>query len=217
MRPTHLRSPFVTFRLTMYEFLLGKIVKKEPTRLVLDVGGIGFELLTPISPFHSLGKMGEEARVLTHFIVREDSHQLYGFAKEEERSIFRLLLSVTGIGPKMALAVLSGIGPAELRKAIVEGSLPALTAISGIGRKTAERLIVELRETILLLETKSEAVSSDRVPVDQQMVEDSIQALVSLGYRRMDAKRALQKVFTEKANGDSFSVEELIRASLKYI
>jgi len=208
--------PFATSNLKMYEFLSGKIVHKDPARVILEVGGIGFELVVPLSTFQALGKVGEQARVLTHFLVREDSHQLYGFATDEERSVFRLLLSVSGVGPKTALTTLSGIGTAELRKAIVDGALPVLTAISGIGRKTAERLIVELREKILLLGPKSDVTLSARVSLDEQLVEDSIQALVSLGYRRLDAKRALQKVLTEKAR-DSYSVEDLIRVSLKYI
>lgn len=200
----------------MYEFLSGKVVRKEPTRLVLEVGGIGFELAIPLSTFHSLGNPGETVRLWTYFLVREDAHSLYGFKTEEERSLFRLLLSVTGIGPKMSLAVLSGIGTSKLRKAIVEGSLPTLTAISGVGRKTAERLIVELREKILLLEPQPEAVVGALSAGKDRLFEDSLQALVSLGYRPPEAKQALQKVLAEKS-GNSFSVEDLIRASLKYI
>ena len=200
----------------MYEFLSGKLVRKDATRLVLEVGGVGFELAIPLSTFHSLGGPGEEVRVLTHFLVREDAHSLYGFKTEGERDLFRLLLSVTGIGPKMSLAILSGMGTAELRRAIVEGSIPTLTAISGVGRKTAERLIVELREKILLLEPRSDPAVSPRLRTEDRLLEDSLQALISLGYRRPEAKRALEKVLTEK-NGDSFSVENLIRASLKYI
>ena len=199
----------------MYEFLSGKIVRKDATRLVLDVRGVGYELTIPLSTFHSLGNTGEEARVLTHFVVREDSHQLCGFATDEERDLFRLLISVSGIGPKMALTVLSGVGIAEFRKAVVEGALHVLTGISGIGRKTAERLVVELREKILLLEPKG-ARSAGRPAVEERWVEDSLQALVSLGYRRGDAKRAVQKVLSEEMRG-SHSVEELIRASLKHI
>ena len=149
-------------------------------------------------------------------MVREDAHLLCGFATEEERSLFRLLISVSGIGPKMAFAILSGIGLVEFRKAVAQGSVEALTGISGIGRKTAERLIVELREKILLLEPKREAAVSSLGPGEERLVEDSLQALVSLGYRRNDARRAVQKVLALKSDG-SYSVEELIRASLKYI
>ena len=184
--------------------------------MVLEVGGIGFELAIPLSTFHALGSVGESLRIWTHFLVREDNHQLFGFATEEERSLFRLLLSVTGIGPKLALAILSGIGTFELRRAIVEGSIPALTAISGIGRKTAERLIVELREKILLLEPKTGPAPQVRVGKDEQLMEDSLQALLSLGYRMPEAKRAVQKVLAEKSQ-EALSVENLIRASLKYI
>ena len=209
-------SRFAICKRKMYEFLSGKIVRKSPTHLVLEVNGIGFELMVPLSTFHSLGKAGEEARILTHFVVREDHQQLFGFQTEEERGLFRLLLSVNGIGPKMALAVLSGIGPAEFRRAVVEGALATLTGISGIGRKTAERLIVELREKVLLLEPKGESAAPAHAAVDGRLIEDSLQALVSLGYRPNDAKRALQKVLAEKATG-TYSVEDLIRASLKYI
>jgi len=200
----------------MYGFLSGRIAEKNPTHLVLDVGGIGFELSIPLSTFHTLGKVGEEVKILTHFLVREDSQQLYGFATNEERDLFRLLLSVTGIGPKMALTILSGIGVLELRKAIIEGSIATLTAISGIGRKTAERLIVELREKILLFEPRPEEKVSARLAEGDRLLEDSIQALVSLGYRRLEARRALEKVLTEHGR-DELSVEDLIRSSLKYI
>lgn len=199
----------------MYEFLSGKIVKKEPMRLVVDVNGIGYELLIPLSTFHFLGKPGDSLRVLTHFLVREDHQQLFGFLSEEERTLFRLLLSVTGIGPKLSLSILSGMGISEFRKAVVDGSIPSLTSISGVGRKTAERLIIELREKVLLLERKSEPGAAPTLK-DERLLEDSTQALVSLGYRVPEAKRALQKVLAEK-NAGALSVEELIRASLKYI
>lgn len=201
----------------MYDFLSGKIVRKEPTRLVLEVNGVGYDLAIPLSTFHSLGAAGESVRLWTHFAVREDHHQLFGFKTDEERSVFRLLLSVAGIGPKMSLAVLSGIGLAELRKAIIDGSVQTLTAISGIGRKTAERLIVELREKILLLDPREAGPGRDRVSTDDPLIEDSLEALVSLGYRRPEARRALQKVLSEKGTGTTLSIENLIRASLKYI
>lgn len=199
----------------MFEYLSGKIVRKDPTRLVLEVGGVGYELSIPISTYHHLPKAGETAQVLTHFLVREDQHQLFGFATKEERDFFRLLFSVTGIGAKTALTVLSGIGIQELRQAIVEGNLVTLTSISGIGRKTAERMIVELREKILLLEPSGASAAGQRLAGDP-LIEDSLQALVSLGYRLPDAKRALQKVLSEKQGG-KHSVEDLIRASLKHI
>ncbi len=208
--------PSATSNPKMYEFLSGKIVHKDPTRLVLEVGGIGFEISIPLSTYQALGKSGERAEVLTHFLVREDNQQLFGFAAKEERDLFRLLLSVTGIGAKTALTILSGIGAAELRKAIVNGAIVTLTAISGIGRKTAERLIVELREKILLLEPGEAKAVSLPLTVDEQLIEDSLQALVSLGYKRPDAKRAIQKVLGERAE-NNHTVEDLIRASLKHI
>ena len=200
----------------MYDFLAGKIVRKDAMRLVLEVNGVGYDLAIPLSTFHALGAAGESARIWTHLVVREDSHQLFGFKAEEERAVFRLLLSVTGIGPKMSLAVLSGIGTSELRKAIIDGSIPTLTAVSGIGRKTAERLIVELREKILLLEPRASAPVRGQKNLNEQLIEDSLEALISLGYRRPEAKQAVQKVLAEKETA-SLSLEELIRSSLKYI
>ncbi len=199
----------------MYDFLSGKIVRKDATRLVLEVGGVGYDLAIPLSTFHSLGSAAE-ARIWTHLVVREDAHQLFGFKTQDERNIFRLLLSVSGIGPKMSLAVLSGMGIAELRKAIIQGSIPTLTSISGIGRKTAERLIIELREKILLLESHEKVSVPGPLKDEERLVEDSLEALVSLGYRRPEAKQAVQKVLAEKGSG-TLSIEDLIRASLKYI
>lgn len=199
----------------MYDYLSGKIIRKEPTRLVLEVNGVGYDLAIPLSTFHSLASAAE-TRIWTHLVVREDSHQLFGFKTEDERNVFRLLLSVSGIGPKMSLAVLSGIGIAEFRKAIIEGSIPMLTSISGIGRKTAERLIIELREKVLLLDPREKTPASAALKGHERLIEDSLEALVSLGYRRPEAKQAVQKVMAEKGSG-ILSIEDLIRASLKYI
>ena len=198
----------------MYQYLTGKLMEKSPTGVVLDVSGVGYQLQIPISTFSALPEIGQNVRILTHFVVREDAHVLYGFLTEEERHFFRLLLSVTGIGPKMATTILSGCSLPELKKAIVDGSLHVLTGISGIGRKTAERMIVELREEVVLEERRAPQTSMGSKVLDT-LVEDSLRALVELGYRRQNAKEAIQKVLA--TSGSGLSVPDLIRESLKHV
>lgn len=199
----------------MYNFLSGVLVEKSLTSITLDVGGIGFEIFIPLSTSQRLPDVGAKAKLFTHFIVREDAHLLFGFATEEERSIFRLLLNVNGIGPKVAMTVLSGVGLKELKRAIVQGSLPVLTSISGIGRKTAERLIIELREKIIL-EGDSDEKSIEKLGMNEALVRDALQALVSLGYSKQNAKAAIQKAMTDDKSG-KLNAESLIRASLKFM
>ncbi len=199
----------------MYQYLTGKLAEKNPTWAVVDVNGIGYQLQIPLSTFHALPEPGQTVRLLTHFVVREDVQALYGFLTEEERHLFRLMISVSGIGPKMAITILSGITLGDLKQAIIKGSLPVLTAIPGIGRKTAERLIVELREKIVLQERPS-ASANRNLDASDRLIEDSLQALVSLGYQKRTAKEAIQKVLRH-AGTEELSVEEMIRASLKYV
>ena len=200
----------------MYSFLAGVLAEKSPTVITIDVGGIGFQLLVPLSTSQKLPEVGEKVKVLTHHVVREDAQLLFGFLSEEERALFKLLLGVSGIGPKSALTILSGLGIRELKKAIVQGSVLALTAIPGIGRKTAERLIIELREKIVI----EGRLDPEGIPVilskHEALAQDSLRALVSLGYSKQDAKAAIQKVLSQKGN-DRLNAESLIRESLKQI
>ena len=200
----------------MYSFLAGTLAEKTPTSVALDVNGVGFHLMIPLSTSQKLPAVGDKIKLLVHHVVREDAQLLFGFASEEERVLFRLLLSVSGIGPKLALVVLSGLGIGDLKRAIVEGSVPSLTAISGIGRKTAERLIVELREKIVV-EGRSEDGKTKGIPRTQEtLVQDSLRALVSLGYSKQIAKAAIQKVL-EEAHTEKLDTESLIRQSLMQI
>src|SRR3989338_7573255 len=200
----------------MYSFLAGVLAEKSPTVITIDVGGIGFQLLVPLSTSQKLPEVGEKVKVLTHHVVREDAQLLFGFLREEERALFKLLLGVSGIGPKSALTILSCLGIRELKKAIVQGSVLALTAIPGIGRKTAERLIIELREKIVI----EGRLDPEGIPVilskHEALAQDSLRALVSLGYSKQDAKAAIQKVLSQKGN-DRLNAESLIRESLKQI
>ncbi len=200
----------------MYHYLIGKISEKTPTAAILDVNGIGYEVRVSLSTFSSLPNLGETVKLFTHFVVREDAQLLYGFATEEEREAFRLLISISGIGPKLAITLLSGVTLPELKRAIQEKNVPVLTAISGIGQKTAERVIIELKDKIGKAEISAGKELIHDASVSDQMVEDSVSALVSLGYTKQKAKDAIQKTL-KALLGKKPSVEEIIRAALKHV
>ena len=200
----------------MYHYLNGKIAEKTPTAVILDVNGIGYEVRVSLSTFSSLPNLGETVKLFTHFIVREDLQALYGFATEEEKEAFKLLISISGIGPKLAITLLSGVTLPELKRAIQEKNIPVLTAISGIGQKTAERVIIELKDKIGKAEVSAGKELIHDAGVSDQMVEDSISALVSLGYTKQKAKEAIQKTLKAML-GKKPSVEEIIRAALKHV
>ncbi len=200
----------------MYHYLNGKIAEKTPMAVILDVSGIGYEVRVSLSTFSSLPNLGEIVKLFTHFVVREDAQLLYGFATEEEREAFRLLISISGIGPKLAITLLSGVTLPELKHAIQEKNIPVLTAISGIGQKTAERVIIELKDKIGRPEIPSGKELIHDASVSDQMVEDSVSALVSLGYTKQKAKEAIQKTL-KAMQGKKPSVEEIIRAALKHV
>lgn len=200
----------------MYEHLNGKLVEKSPTSVVLEVAGVGYQLLIPLSTYTELPEAGAAARLLTHFVVREDAHLLFGFATEEERGLFRMLLSVSGIGPKTALTALSGVAAGDLKDAIVNGEVHTLTKISGIGRKTAERMVVELKEKLVIEERR--APTRDRftkVKGEGRVMEDALRALLELGYKKPGAQEAVEKA--AKQAGKPISLEDLVRQSLKFV
>lgn len=200
----------------MYSYLKGVLAVKTPTQIVVDVGGAGYELFIPLSTYGALPAEGQPVCVQTHVHIREDAHLIFGFATEEEKKLFRLFLTVSGIGPKMALTALSGLEISELKQAIIQENLAALTGISGIGRKTAERIVIELREKILVDEKAASKKQSGAVSADDKLVEDTLLVLVSLGYKKQNAQDAVKKIFSSSA-GKKHSVEELVRATLKVI
>ena len=202
----------------MYEYLNGRLVEKTPLAAVIDIAGVGYHLQIPLSTFAALPELGQPVRLWTHFVVREDAQIFYGFLTREERHLFRLLISVSGIGPKSAATVLSGLALEDLKRAIVDGNLALLTGVPGIGRKTAERIIVELREKIVV---EQHAGADSASPVKRagganQLAEDSLSALVELGYRRQNAQDAIKKALKNLEEG-RYSVSDLVRASLKCI
>jgi holliday junction DNA helicase RuvA len=186
--------------------LRGRISAKTPPQLTLEVGGVGYELEAPMSTFFHLPVVGAEVRLLTHLVVREDAHVLYGFGSEDERRLFRSLIRVSGIGPKIALALLSGMSVADFYRGVHSQDIGALTRVPGIGRKTAERLLVEMRDRLAVAELASEGGSV----VAASPEGEAYDALVALGYRPAEATRLLKA-----AGPGTHSTEELIRRALQ--
>ncbi|MFQ5648392.1 MAG: Holliday junction branch migration protein RuvA [bacterium] len=195
----------------MIAHLEGQIAEKTPTRVVLDVQGVGYELLVPISTFELLKEVGERAKLLTYQHVREDTLLLFGFATQKEKWMFRKLISVSGIGPKLALGVLSGCPLDQLVRFIVNGEIDRLSKLPGIGKKTAQRLSLELRDKLGELEPGREpaaGVSKGDLP----RLEEAVLALVSLGVSRAEAERSVSKNLAEQAD---LPLDELIRRALQ--
>jgi len=198
----------------MINFLHGKLVESLPTQVTVDVHGVGYEALIPLSSFDKLPPPGQEVKLLTHLAIREDAHVLYGFMTAPERDMFRLLINtVSGIGPKIALNVLSGMNVTALRGAVANGDVKALSQISGIGKKTAERIVVELKDKIGAAGAW-EAASAQRSlsPADQRL-NDAVLALLALGFKQVEAHDAVRAV--QALLGESATVEDLVRACLK--
>lgn len=198
----------------MISFLQGTLVQKSPTEITVNVHGVGYGLSIPLSTYTALGSLNTAVSLFTFLHVREDALQLYGFATEDERNLFRLLISVSGIGPRMAQGILSGIGVADLKLHIADGNLGALTSIPGVGRKLGERLIVELREKISRLELPASfpSAGADRFSL---LRGEALLALTSLGYQRAVAEKSVRAALQE-TDGRDISLEELIKAALKH-
>lgn len=196
--------------------LTGTLLQKNPPQIAVDVHGVGYEVLIPLSSFDRLPAPGQEIHLLTHLAIREDAHTLYGFLQAAERELFRLLINtVSGIGPRIALNVLSGMSPASFRAAVAAGDLRALSQISGVGRKTAERIVVELKDKVGstgALETVGGSRTTAMTPMEQA-VHDAVLALVALGYRQPEAFETIRAA--QAALGPQASVEQLVRAGLK--
>jgi Holliday junction DNA helicase RuvA len=198
----------------MITFLHGKLIEALPTQVTVDVNGVGYEALIPLSSFDKLPLPGQLIKLLTQLVVREDAHTLYGFMTSEERDLFRLLIhTVSGIGPKTALNVLSGISVTAFRGAVASGDLKSLSKISGVGKKTAERIVVELKDKIGMAGAWEAASAKHGLSADEQRINDAVLALVALGFKQIEAHdsvRAAQAVLGMQA-----TVEELVRACLK--
>jgi Holliday junction DNA helicase RuvA len=198
----------------MITFLRGRLVDALPTQVTVDVGGIGYEAQIPLSSFDKLPTVGNEVQLLTHLAIREDAHVLYGFATSPERDLFRLLIhTVSGIGPKIALNVLSGMSVTALRGAVAEGDVKALSKISGVGKKTAERIVIELRDKIGPAGAWEASSAQRGLNATDQRLTDATAALVALGMKHVDAHESVRGA--QAMLGAEATIEELVRAGLK--
>ena len=200
----------------MIRFLKGMLIEKHPTAVIVESGGIGFEIVIPLSTYSQLPIVNERIQLHMHLHIREDAWQLFGFWTAEERALFKLLVSIPGIGPKLGITILSGIGIANFKRAVVQRDIASLTGISGIGRKTAERIIIELKEKITI---DKECMTDEALPLvetEDVLVKDSVTALVSLGYKKQQALTGVKKILAQE-NKEQLTVEDVIRRSLQYI
>jgi Holliday junction DNA helicase RuvA len=189
--------------------LQGVLLRKEPPALMLDVGGVGYELEAPMTTFYELPAVGERVTLYTHLVVREDAHLLYGFVREAQRRLFRELLKVNGVGPRVALAVLSGLSDEEFSRCVAQEDIARLTKVPGIGRKTAERLVIEMRDKLPKdIPLPASTAAGPAAPGDP--VSEAVSALVALGYKPNEASRAVRSASTK-----GLSAEEIIRQALK--
>jgi Holliday junction DNA helicase RuvA len=203
-----------SFFIRMITFLHGQLVEAIPTHVVVDVNGVGYEALIPLSSFDKLPLPGQPVKLLTQLIVREDAHILYGFMTSAERDLFRLLInSVSGIGPKTALNILSGMNVAAFRGAVAGSDVKSLSQISGVGKKTAERIVVELRDKIGAAGTWEAASAQRALSAGDQKFNDAVLALMALGFKQMDAHDTVRAALA--VLGDGATVEALVRAGLK--
>jgi len=194
--------------------LRGRILEKQPTRVVVDVGGVGYDVAVPLSTFYGLGEAGAEVALRVHTHVREDALALYGFATVLELDLFNRLISISGIGPKLALAVLSGIEPPDLVSAIERGDLARLTAIPGVGKKTSERIVLELRDR--LPRAHPPAAASGAAAADGLIVRDDLlSALMNLGYHRPLAEKGVDAAL--KTVGREAGFELTLKQALREV
>jgi holliday junction DNA helicase RuvA len=195
--------------------LRGQLLAKHPPQLLLDVNGVGYELEAPMSTFYDLPALGETVTLVTHFAVREDAQVLYGFIREQDRALFRALLKVTGVGARMALAILSGMDAARFTQCVEQEDSDALTRIPGIGKKTAQRLVMEMRDRLRTLSPSGITTPGTASPLGSerdQALADAVSALVALGYRPPDASR-----MARAADDGAKTSEEIIRAALRSV
>lgn len=190
----------------MIGHISGILVHKQPPQLMVDVAGVAYELEAPMTSFYNLPAIGEEVALFTHLAIRDDAHLLYGFSDVQQRDLFRILLKVSGVGPRVGLAILSGLTTDELVTCVSGGDLAQLTRVPGIGRKTAERLLIELRDRLKTAVSQDPVISNTKSPV-----QDAVSALLTLGYKESEASKAVRSV----EGAEQCSVEALIKEALR--
>lgn len=200
----------------------GKLIAKQPPEVLIDVNGVGYEIQLPMTCFYALPALNEPVTLVTHFVVREDAQLLYGFNNQAERSLFRLLIKTQGVGPKLALAILSGMNADEFVWAVNQNDVSRLVKLPGVGKKTAERLVIEMRDRLKDWQGSgtpaTDAATIDAVTADSTFVHpadarsDALSALLALGYKQTQADKALKAVYQQE-----YTSEELIKAALKQL
>lgn len=192
--------------------LSGQILQKQPPELLIDVNGVGYEVSAPMSTFYALPDIGEKVIIHTHMVVREDAQLLYGFATESERALFRILIKINGVGPKLGITILSGITAEDFIRCIHDNDAAALVRLPGIGKKTAERLIVELKDKVGTEEDAAQSLASTDINSTsiKSPIGDAVSALIALGYKPNDASKMVRSISTEGLN-----TEEIIRQALQ--
>jgi Holliday junction DNA helicase RuvA len=196
----------------MIAFLRGRIIDKQPNLIVIDVQGVGYEVHVPLSTYYDAGEAGAEAALRIHTHVREDALQLYGFLTQLEEQLFERLISISGIGPKLGIAVLSGIEPAELVSAIQRGDVTRLTGIPGVGKKTAERIVLELKDRLAHMAAAPAGTATADVATGDRLRDDLLSALQNLGYHRALAEKAVDATL---ARAGTPTLEQALRGALR--
>src|SRR5947207_4721257 len=197
----------------MITFLDGRMVSALPTQAIVDVSGVGYEVFIPLSSYDKLAAVGQPMHILTHLSGRDDAHVLYGFMTVAERDLFRLLVNnVSGIGPKLALAVLSGMSVTNFKAAVVNSDIAAISKISGLGKKTAERIVLELKDKLGVAAAWEVATAAHAPTPEQEQANEAVLALIALGYKQIDAHKAVRDL---QQRGEAKSAEELVRLALK--
>src|ERR1700687_4713973 len=197
----------------MITVLDDRLVSALPTQAIIDVGGVEYEVFIPLSSYDKLPAVGQAIRILTHLAVREDAHVLYGFMTPAERDLFRLLVNnVSGIGPKLALAVLSGMSVTNFKSAVVNSDVAALSKISGLGKKTGERIVIALKEKVGVAAAWEAASAAHAPTAEQERANEAVLALIALGYKQVDAHRTVREL---QERGEAKSAEDLLKLALK--
>lgn len=198
----------------MITFLAGNLAAALPTQAIVDVRGVGYELLIPLSSYDRLPAVGQSVHILTHLHVREDAHVLYGFMSAAERDLFRLLVNhVSGIGPKLALAVLSGMSVGNFKAAVVNGDVASLAKISGLGKKTAERIVLELKDKVGVAAAWEAASASHAPSPEESQANEAVLALIALGYKQVEAHKTVRDL--QEKQPEVRTAEELVKLALK--
>lgn len=203
--------------------LRGILIEKIAPEILLECHGVGYEVTMPMTSLYALPEVNQEAIVYIHFVVREDAQLLYGFANKTERKLFRILLKVNGVGPKLGLAILSSMSADQFVSSVIHNELSTIVKIPGVGKKTAERLLIEMRDRLKDWQTEGDYSATDAMPVQLQNKStfindekgDAINALISLGYSQGQADKSVKSIFSQHKNSREFKSEQIIRLALK--